>query len=62
MEIFCDVKLDQYDRVIGESLTDLTFEAVEEIIKVSFAPISPHNFRYLGNGLIFPFIVHFRQS
>lgn len=35
VEIFCDVQLDQYDRAIGESLTKLTFEAVEEIIKVS---------------------------
>ena len=62
MEIFCDVQLDQYDRAIGEALTNLAFEAVEEIIKVSFTPISPGDFRYLRNGLILPFMVHFRQS
>ena len=34
-EIFCDVKPDQYDRAIGESLTNLAFDAVEKIINVS---------------------------
>ena len=34
-EIFCEVKLDQYDRAIGESLTKLAFDAVEKIINVS---------------------------
>ena len=39
MEVFCDVNLDQYDRAIGESFTNLAFEAVEKIIKVSFTLI-----------------------
>lgn len=34
-EIFCEVKLDQYDRAIGESLTKLAFDAVEKMINVS---------------------------
>jgi len=52
VEIFCDVNLDQYDRAIGESLTNLAFEAVEKIINVSFTLISPGDSRYPENGLI----------
>ena len=52
VEIFCDVNLDQYDRAIEESFSDLAFEAVENIIKVSFRLISPGNSRYLDNALI----------
>ena len=52
VEIFCDVNLDQYDRAIGESLTNLAFEAVEKIIKVSFTLISPGDSHYPENGLI----------
>ena len=35
VEMFCEVNLDQYDRAIGESISKLAFEAVEEIINVS---------------------------
>ena len=35
VEIFSEVKLDVYDRAIGESFTKLAFEAVEKIINVS---------------------------
>lgn len=52
MEVFCDINLDQYDRAIEESFSDLAFEAVENIIKVSFRLISPGNSRYLDNALI----------
>ena len=52
VEIFCDVNLDQYDRAIGESLTNLAFEAVEKIIKVSFTLISPGDSHHPENGLI----------
>ena len=64
VEIFCDVNLDQYDRAIEESFTNLAFEAVEKIIKVTFRLISPGDSRYLDNGLvlILPSIVHFRLS
>ena len=62
VEVFCDVNLDQYDRAIGESFTNLAFEAVEKIIKVSFTFISLGDFRYLGDGLILilPSAVHLR--
>lgn len=64
-EIFCDVKPDQYDRAIGESLTNLAFEGVEKIINVSLT-----TFTYCGNinhledrcTLSFLSIFHFSHS
>ena len=35
VEIFCELKLEIYDRAVGESISKLAFEAVEKIIKVS---------------------------
>jgi len=50
-EIFCDVKLDQYDGAIGDSLTKLAFDAVDKIINVS-----------LTNFTCFENIHHFKDT
>ena len=36
VEIFCELNLEVYDRAIGESISKLAFEAVEEIIQVDW--------------------------
>ena len=35
VEIFCEVEMDAYERAVGESFSNLAFEAVEKIISVS---------------------------
>ncbi len=35
VEIFCELNLEGYDRAVGESISKLAFEAVENIIKVN---------------------------
>ena len=35
VEIFCEVKMDGYEKAVAESFTKLAFEAVERIINVS---------------------------
>lgn len=63
-EIFCDVKPDQYDRAIGESLTNLAFDAVEKIINVSLTFTCCENINHFEDGwtLSFLSIVYFSHS
>lgn len=35
VEIFCNVKMDDLDKAVGETFTDLAFKAVEKITNVS---------------------------
>lgn len=35
VDIFCEVQMEAYDKAVGESFTNLAFEAVEKIINVS---------------------------
>lgn len=35
VEIFCNVKMDDLDRAVGETFTNLAFKAVEKITNVS---------------------------
>ena len=35
VEIFCEVEMEAYESAVGESFTNLAFEAVERIINVS---------------------------
>ena len=60
VNVFCNVKLDPYERAIEESLTKLAFEAVEKIIQVNFTLTSLGSVRYLEHELILPSAVHFR--
>lgn len=64
-EIFCDVKLDQYDRAIGESLTKLAFDAVEKIKNVSLTTFTcrgnSHHFKDRWTLSLLS-IVHFSYS
>lgn len=33
--MFCEIQMDVYEKAVGESFTELAFEAVEKIINVS---------------------------
>ena len=35
VEMFCEMQMELYEKAVGESLTQLAFEAVEEIVNVS---------------------------
>ncbi|XP_068759451.1 E3 ubiquitin-protein ligase rnf213-alpha-like isoform X4 [Montipora capricornis] len=49
-EMFCDVNLDQHDKVIGESLTKLAFKAVEKIINSREREDTDRAFKTLSQG------------
>lgn len=35
VEIFCEMNMDEFEPAVGESFTNLAFEAMEKIISVS---------------------------
>lgn len=35
VEMFCEIQMNVYEKAVGESFTELAFEAVEKIINVS---------------------------
>ncbi|XP_068731195.1 E3 ubiquitin-protein ligase rnf213-alpha-like [Montipora capricornis] len=52
VEMFCELKLDQYDGAIVESISKLAFEAVEEIINSRQGEDAEHAFRTLQGSIL----------